>query len=92
MKNSKIAMFDIFAIGAKYEKPPLNLLTPDPQALQGRNNGKLAIPSAKISKTISMRQKFLDQRQKWSFSKVSAQSGRFAQPELVGFDARRVQP
>ena len=58
---------------------------PDSQTLQGRDNSKIATPSARISKTISMRRKFSDQRQMRSFSTVSAVSSHSLQARKADY-------
>jgi len=63
-----------FRYRSKISKTAAKFSRPDSQALQDRDNRKLATPSAKISETISMRRKFLNQRQMGSFSTVSALS------------------
>jgi len=62
-----------FRYRSKISKTAAKFARPDSQALQRCDNRKLATPSAKMSETIFMRRKFLDQRQMWSFSTLSAQ-------------------
>jgi hypothetical protein len=65
---------EYFRCRSKISKAAVKFTHPDSQALQGDGNRKFATLSAKITKTISMRQEFLDQRQIGSFSTVSAGS------------------
>ena len=72
-----------FRFRSEILKTAARITRPDSQALQGRDNRKLATPSAKISKTVSMKREFLDSRQMGSFSTEYPLSCRSDWPSLM---------